>query len=218
MKPIIIAIAVIVLIGGIVTFAMMNKPTSSGVTTPINTDNSQNTMFEAKSLHDLLTIGENQTCVFTDATTGTNGTVYITNGSMRGDITTLVNGTNTGSHMIITDNTFYAWMTGQTSGVKASLDELNNVTTNPTTQSIDLNKQVDYDCDSWSVDTTKFTVPATIEFTDMTSIMKSIPTIDPAKNEGSGQGTSPGASNQCAACDNLSGDTKAQCLQALNCL
>lgn len=211
-KGILIAIAVIVLIGGAIGFTMMNKPKTATPETPTNTETSNGTM-EVKSLRDLWTLGNNQTCTFSDTTTGNNGVVYVSSGSMRGDFTSMVNGTSTDSHMIVAGDAMHMWVDGQPSGFKSSLTQLENLGSNPSApKTVDLDQQVDYDCNSWSVDASKFAVPSDIEFMDMSAMMESMP---PTMMD-NGTNTTP-TSDQCAACDSLSGTYKTQCLQALNC-
>ena len=38
--------------------------------------------------------------------------------------------------------------------------------------SVDLNQQVDYSCKPWRADNSKFTVPSSVTFTDLSAMMK----------------------------------------------
>ena len=193
-KRILIAAAAIIVVGGAIGFTMMNRPNPTPGT-PTTSETSSNGTIEVKSLRDLWTLGNNQTCTFSDTTTGNNGIVYVSSGSMRGDFTSTVNGTNTDSHMIVMDDTFYMWTEGQPSGFKSSLTQFENLDSNPNApKTVDLDQQVDYDCNSWNVDASKFTVPTTVEFTDMSAMMESLPTTTaPSK---SGENATPSSSDQ----------------------
>lgn len=218
-KGILIAIAAVFLIGGGIGFAMMNRPTVTDQTTPLTeTTSDTDALVETGSIRSLLAINGSHTCTFTDTTSGSTGTMYINNGSMRGDFNSMINGTNTASHMITTDNTFYVWMDTSSSGFKFSLDQLEKFKNNSNApKTVDIDQQVQYECRPWSTDMSILTVPTSVEFTDMSAMMESVPSMMIGTPGTNNQGTTPGASEQCAACDSLSGDYKTQCLQALKC-
>jgi len=112
----------------------------------------------------------------------------------------------------------YLWMEGETKGYKMSLDVLtkmsDSVQQQYKSQTVDMKKQVDYACNPWKIDSSKFVVPTNITFTDYTSMMQELK---------GGASASPSTTviqgNQaaCSQCDQLPSSAKAQCRTALHC-
>lgn len=179
---------------------------STSQTESMSANDSQTGQVSRQSLRSLLTLGGNQNCEFTDVETGSSGQVYISGGKMRSDITTQVQGTSMAAHTISDGQTIYVWTEGQTDGFKMTLDatQPTGAPSDPASKNVDLDRQVDYECNTWSPDSSLFTLPAGIEFKDFSSML-AVPT---------GTGA---AMDKCSACDSLSGDVKTQCLQALGC-
>ncbi len=73
---------------------------------------------------------------------------------------------------------------------------------------VDVGKNIDYKCESWSINTTVFSLPKNIEFSDISEIMQE--TI-----KGNVGSTSSGS--QCGICNSLTDDAKKTCLKQLNC-
>lgn len=108
----------------------------------------------------------------------------------------------------------YIWMDDQTTGFKTSLAAIEEMSGQTgSTQAVDLNKEVDYTCASWTVDPIMFAVPTEVKFQDMSKMMENMGAIT--------QSPVPGATSSnaaaCAACENLEGDSQAQCKKALKC-
>ena len=94
----------------------------------------------------------------------------------------------------------------------------------------DANANVDYKCQPWSATETKFTLPAGVNFQDMTAMMQQAKTAAPAPAAASGTGASAGTSatgaakvqtyaeQQCAACNSITdAGAKAQCKASFDC-
>jgi hypothetical protein len=177
------------------------------------------------SLKELM-MGKTQKCeVGLDSqNTQTQGTVYISGGKMRGDFKSQVNGKTEITHMINDGKTQFVWTEGSSEmAFKISLEALqqnSQDTTQAQNQTFDLETKRDYNCTSWTEDSSSFSVPTNIKFTDYSEMMKSVQTA-PASG---GTGVKGGASGsvdvkamQCAACNSLSGEEQTQCKAALSC-
>lgn len=172
---------------------------------------------EKNSLKNFMTMTGTQKCQFTDSETGNSGTVYVASGKFRGDFSSNFDGKVTPSHMINDSKDVYIWMDDQATGFKTNLEAIEQMSGQTgVSQSVDINKEVDYKCESWSIDPDMFVVPGDKNFSDMSKMMQ-----DAAKMM---QSTSPNASAipagnpaACAACDNLEGAAVTQCKTALKC-
>lgn len=213
-KPVFIAVAIAIIVAlGAGAYVMNSRSSSPSTnTTGSNQPTPHNAMVDRTSLKDLIAKGSNQECTFSDTQAKTSGTVYFGKGTMRGDFNSETNGNTYTSHMINTGTDVYIWTDGQPGGFKASMDAVEQASAGFDMQAIDLNKQADYACQPWAIDSSKFDVPKAVQFTDMSSMMKM---ISPVPSNAAVQIT-PG-SNACAACNNLPADVKAQCLTALSC-
>jgi hypothetical protein len=210
-KNTVIVIGVVLLLG-IVGFALLSTRSAQPVSNqPGQAAESTETSGSPTSLKDLLAKGVAQTCTFSND--ASSGTVAISGGKVRGDFDATVEGNVVKSHMIVDGNTSYIWMDGQATGFKATFDAeaaKDSSTTTPKTAqgSIDANESLNYNCKPGIINASAFDLPKDVSFTEF-----SIPTIAPsAKDSGTGS-----TSDQCAVCNSLSGDSKTQCLKALNC-
>ena len=200
---------------------MMNKTTQEPAASTVN--NTAQPSVEASistqksSLKDFMTMTTDQQCEFKDSETGNSGTVYVSNGKMRGDFISDVNGKQAASHMINDGTTAFIWMDDQATGFKTNLEAIEKMSGQTgVSQTVDINKPVDFTCSSWTVDQAKFAVPVEIRFSDMSQMME-----DAMKRMPSTMPTSPVASGNsqvaCAACDSLEGEAVTQCKTALKC-
>lgn len=158
----------------------------------------------AKSLKDLLASGNSQKCTYDQ------GVVYITNGKVRGDFDVSTSENVTKSHMIVDGKTSYVWTDGSKTGIKMSFDTASATPSSGTEEKggIDPVKPMNYVCNAWIVDSSMFTLPTGVNFTDVSSLIS--PSVAPS-------GTNNSVDSKCSYCDALSGDAKAQCLSAMNC-
>ncbi len=103
-----------------------------------------------------------------NANTESSGTVYVGNGKMRGDFSTVIaamGGKKVESHMITSDGYVYTWSDMMPQGVKVQVSAGEEGTA--TQAGMDASAAVDYHCGPWSVETSRFTVPGDITFTMM---------------------------------------------------
>jgi hypothetical protein len=180
----------------------------------------------SNSLQQLVAAGAPVTCTFstTTASGGETGTIYIANGMVAGDFT--VTDSKAGAinaHMITRDQTSYTWTSMSNQGFKSTINASNSPGQTQG-QGVDYSAQMDYSCQAWTPDSSKFNLPANISFIATASY---VPPPQGAGATGAGTvtpgggttGAPPvaGTAEQCAACNQLSGAQKAQCLAALNC-
>ncbi len=168
-KGIVIAVIVLVIIGGWWWYShgtMTNNNTSTS-TSPATTATQTKTSGTAGNgtIKSLLSSKTPIQCSFamTDANGGKNdGTVYVTNGKMRGDFTTVVAGTTTKSHLINDGKNIYLWIDGMTRGYRTPTAQA------PSTGAINggpnMNQPIDYTCTPWTVYSNLFALPLGVTF------------------------------------------------------
>lgn len=203
-------LVLIILAGG--AFLMFKNSSKAPVVTqePQTTVEEQKPASTQKSINDLLTSGQAQKCTYKDkmAEVDVEGTVYVAGGKMRSDYTSNTGGQTIMGHMVVSDNKSYIWMDGQSMGMMMTFDPNKTPEAAPTgSQSVDVNKLIDYNCSGWASDNSVFIPPSNIKFQNLGEIKT--PTGTSIK-------TTP-SQDQCAACDYLTGDDKAQCRTALEC-
>ncbi|MEK7501952.1 MAG: hypothetical protein AAB609_00335 [Patescibacteria group bacterium] len=199
------AIILVIVLGG-AAFIMSRNSSKA----PISTQVTQNEkpVSNQKSLKDLIESGQAQKCTFKDKSASVNveGTTYVASGKMRGDFNSAVGEKNIMMHMIVNDKTSYTWMDGQTTGYKMVFDPAKMEAPAGSQQSVDVNKVIDYNCSNWTVDSSVFTPPANVKFSEVGAMM--VP---------SGVPTGASVQDKCSVCDALPADSKAECRTALKC-
>lgn len=183
------------------------SPTSQPSNQPAATTAAANQMM---SLKDLWNAGTSQKCTFSE--NGATGTVYISQGKVRGDTQTAVNGQMTTSHMVMDGKNVYVWIEGQTQGYKMSVDSIDKENLATSSSNVDLNKKYPVNCQPASIEASEFDLPAAIKFQDMSSMMQGA-----VKASGSAGASVDTKSIQCSACNSLLGDARDQCRKALSC-
>jgi hypothetical protein len=103
--------------------------------------------------------------------TDTKGTTFISGGNIRGEYNTKTQGMSIDTNFIVKDGYSYTWTSmmpnvGFKSKVVASTDTNANA---PTSGQYSFNAEQigDYECKAWSADESKFAIPSTIKFQDM---------------------------------------------------
>lgn len=106
----------------------------------------------------------------------TKGTVYLDNGMMRADFATSVAGQNLTSSVVLKDGYSYTWTSMSPTGFKVRVPTEEEVAgSNATATSDGRNGTIgfntdqigDYNCITASVDASRFTLPATVTFTEI---------------------------------------------------
>ncbi len=165
------------------------------------------------SLKEMIASGVSQQCTFSDDSSGaqTAGTVYVGGGKVRGDFSATSGGTVMGMHMIADGTTMHTWIDGMTSGFSMNMAAAQSSTN--TQQSFDSDKKIDYRCEPWTVDASRFVLPSDITFQDMAAMMQ-------GAMPGASAGTVPqmqATAAQCQACDQLPDAQRGACRTALKC-
>lgn len=204
-----IVIAAIILLGlGGFLFLGKNGTSKNQVAqitpTPTVTENAT----AQNSLLDLLTGGKTQSCTFSYAGTDgakTAGTIYISGTKMRGDISTTTTSNKESKITMIRDgDTTYVWGSDLPTGIKMTVSADDLKTNTQANQYLNTTQKTNYKCSPWSVDSSMFSVPTNIKFTDISSMMKGI--VSPT-------GTAQTGSDPCASITDPT--TKAACENAI---
>src|SRR3989344_2936863 len=93
---------------------------------------------------------------------GSSGTVYVSDGVVRGEFNTLTAGKMVTTYFLVRDGFSYAWFsTDPTKGFKIKED------TSVSASSDWANQIGDYSCESWTADRVMFEVPASVAFQEI---------------------------------------------------
>ena len=164
------------------------------------------------TLRALIALGQDLSCDFVyddEETSRSEGTVYLSGEKMRGDFTITMDGAEMESHIIRDGATGYTWGTTPAGSV-AIMFELSEEDVEgeaSSEQSIDLDQNLTYDCDVWSVDESKFVPPADLDFQNISAQMEMMM-----------QGSAEVSGAQCGACEQIpDAGAQAQCKAALGC-
>lgn len=215
-----IAVGVVVLaVVAIVGYLLIDKPQTQAPNSVNSVNNTSNGNSAATSLRNLMAMGQNQQCTFTDVDTGSNGTVYVSNSKMRGDFVSISDSTTVNGHMIVDGDNMYIWTDGEAQGFKASMSASEEVASQiednmggSANSAVDVNAEFDYECSSWSVDNSKFTLPNGVEFQDFSAMMEGVGEMMEENSS-----SEEGSSDQCGICDSVPAESQAQCRAALGC-
>lgn len=218
MKIALIVIGLIVLGGGYAAYRATTS-TSSNATANSNAPaanraaNTSGTASFTGSAKDLIARGEKLECTFSydSESADTSGTMFFADGKMRGNFLMETTGQQPVTSSIIQDGTnMYSWIDGMTTGTKVALATLEdaaasaNLNVNASVDTETLDQDYNFSCDSWRPDTTVFTPPSDVTFTDFSATVQSI--------------TNQGNVNACSACDLVPDATaKEECRTQLGC-
>ena len=160
----------------------------------------------------LLDGGKTVTCTVTLTDNKGTGTFYVASAKkFAGDINSVGTDNKPITTHMVSDGPFvYIWSAAMPMGIKMNLSAARNAANNAqTSQSFDMSQNVDMQCNPWIVDESKFTVPANVNFTDMSNLTNPAGSTTVAPKTGAGTtGTSP--------CDAITNPTaKAACQNAL---
>ncbi len=161
------------------------------------------------SLRQLVQAGQSVSCTYetTDAPPQ-KGTVYVNGGRMRTDVQ-MADPDGSGQmlpmHMLRDGDTMYMWggMLGDTQGMKMKAVGSGSA---PNGRGPDLDQEFAMDCNAWTPDEDKFTLPPGIVFNELNTAMNA-----------------PGSAGmdmqamRCLACDQAPPDEQAQCRQIMGC-
>lgn len=219
-KKIAIGVGAIIVIALLVGFFMRSKNTAEvkdemmksslekAVTQPQGMQN---------TLKGLLGMGQSQTCTYSVGEGLGTGTVYISGGKMSMETMVGTGSSSITSHMVMDGKTSYSWMDGQKTGYKMDFEAMQANTVkgdvnNSGQANIDVDKQFSFQCSNWTPDSSKFALPAGVEFTDMAKMMQDMQKMQPS---GQTQTMPTQGQSMEAICAGLQEPAKGQCLAAI---
>lgn len=208
---IVAAVVILLLLGGAAYLTLSKSSTNQKETaktvTPTTSANSANNT----TLAGLLALGQNLRCSFNfNGTSGTStqGTFYLSGGNLRGDfVVKNTDGKETQMSMIRNGDESYTWGPSLPMGIKMkiSLDKL--AANEQINQFANVNQKTNYNCMPWKVDSSLFTPPSNVKFTDVGSMMPRATTTT--------EGTTK--TQTASPCDQIADATaKASCVKALS--
>lgn len=155
-------------------------------------ENAPEEQSQKTSLRELLGLGINQKCTIATSVTDEDGiktdtesTVFISGKKMAQEVavtSTDKESPKVNMRMISDGEYMYTWnIENKSQGMKIKITEPTaedkTEGTPAKASSVDLDEKVDMKCSSWIADNSKFTVPADVTFTDLSELMKNIPTV-----------------------------------------
>lgn len=175
----------LLLIGGFVLMNNTDDNSGTNIEPAANNPSETNTTLsesEQTSLAKLFANKENLTCSFSYSEENSNieGVGYFAGGDkMRVDYSGQFDGTESNFGTIVDGNTSYFWDNNTKEGYITKVDpgtlQPSDDSTTSNSQNLDTNKDIDFKCSKWSVDSSKFNEPTNVKFTDFSKI--EIPTI-----------------------------------------
>jgi|WetSurMetagenome_2_1015567.scaffolds.fasta_scaffold11632_2 hypothetical protein len=210
-----VLILIIILIGGYSIFSKSQKPPTNNAPVTQNKPVNSGSQTIQGTIKSLLTSGKSQKCTYSSKieSTSVSGTVYVANGKMRGDFSTISEQSTISGHMIIDSGFSYIWTDMNKQGIKMAIDQqqLQQPSGAPANnQTPDINKTFNYACQGWAGDGSMFNLPSDITFSTFTLPAASSSSAAPAN-----KGTN---SLNCSVCDNLpAGTARDTCKTQLKC-
>ena len=161
------AIVAVIIIGA-AGFFLLKKPAQTLQESPTVQQTQPEESQTKGSIKNLLAAGKNQTCTikYPAGEQIGEGTVYVSGKNLRGDFTITSEGKTIDSHIIQDETYMYSWSSLTPQGIKMKIADLEKVQASPTTESVDLEKEVDVNCSHWSVDNSMFTPPSNVTFVE----------------------------------------------------
>lgn len=209
-----IAAAVIILLGaGGIFLYSKNKTTTTPNSTVATLSPTQKENSSEGSLKDIFSNPGNKKCEYgVKLQEGeTKGTIYNSADKAYGEMQLISSSKTQKTFFIRNGDTFYMWGDSLPTGIKMTLSVEEMTSKLSANQpSLAPEQKVTFKCSDWTVDSKKFTPPADVKFTDMSSIIKDAGvTGAPA--------TTDGSSSECAICNSLTGAAKTACLDQFSC-
>jgi hypothetical protein len=178
---IILVVAALLIAGGVIAYILTQQSNSNNNTSNGSSDQSQNDSSTASevsaTLRSLFTGSDNRVCTYSDLES--SGTVYSAGDDrLRVDYSS-TDPTQPAGGMIMTSDKVYIWdietqegyimpaYQGVAEGSEAADESVYN-----DEEALDVDKDYNFSCSNWSVDSSTFTPPASIEFTDIEAMMR----------------------------------------------
>ncbi|OGF83052.1 hypothetical protein A3B18_02575 [Candidatus Giovannonibacteria bacterium RIFCSPLOWO2_01_FULL_46_13] len=168
-KIIWIVIAVAVIVAG--AYFMLGKGEESPNTSQETNNQDTQKMSTKSSIKNLMAQGGSQKCTVKTAVENSfsEGTIYVGEGKMRGDFTSVSGGQSMKSHMITDQSNIYVWTDSMDQGFKMAANA--DTAGDGGNSGVNVNQEIEWDCDPWSVDSSVFSLPSGIKFMEMGGAM-----------------------------------------------
>jgi len=211
-----VIVAVIVVAGGIFLFMRGENGTEDNENgqTALNNGSDNGSLSTPKTLREAMEEYEEQQCTYSDEFG--SGIIYVGNGAMRGDFTTVSSSGEIDSHMIVDNDAVYVWQDGEAQGFTMALSAMQEVEGD---QSVDIDKEQDFECNDWNVDRDKFDLPPGVTFTDYSDLMMQTQNQNQITVPAPGQNPQEDLlQQQCSVCATLpDAASQEQCRVTLSC-
>lgn len=165
------------------------------------------------TLKGLMGMGKEQKCTwsFEDENGKNEGVVYVDGEKFRQEAKFNQDGKEMTAYIISDGEWFYQWLSDSKEGTKMKISEMEQMAEDnqsPEKQASseqikgELNQEIDYDCDSWGVDSGMFFAPVDVTFSDMTEMIKNLQ-----------QNSQQMMQDVCKMCESLPAEAKTECLK-----
>lgn len=204
-------IVVLVIVAGIFLFTRNKSNDSKVEGDQMSASSAASVSKESGSIKSLIAAGKSQKCTFSTAkdNVSSEGTIYVGSGKMRGDFS--VNTSESKSHMINDGTTSYMWTDDGKVAMKMAFDpkSVDKAADSNAKQSVDVDQNYDWSCESWKADNSKFDLPSGVTFMELPSLPAGVDM----------KASTPSSTDMSAirkqACNSLSSPAKEQCLAAI---
>lgn len=216
-KIVLSSIVFFIILAGVGVYIMMGRTTQALNTASEKTVQAETSNTEGgKSLAELLATDITQECTFSHLEEKSEGLVRMDGKKLHGKFASEINGKMVMSHIVSDTAYVYMWMEGTTRGSKFAVTKLIDYSSQAPTGSVNISEKSNYDCHPWIVDEAVFEIPSDVAFTDYSHMLqiKATPTSNALMPSESTMGSQ---AQQCAVCENLTGNTKIQCKASFGC-
>lgn len=179
MNKILVGAVAVVVVGAGAYFMMGGSPAMPGDQEALNEAVKDVAPTGVRSLRSIMAAGGAHVCTFTseDPNASNKGTVYVSGDSIRGEFESNIKGMGMmKSHMLQDAGFMYTWSAAMAQGMKMAIPEGNAMGDTGSTasghESFDAGVEMAYDCKPWTPDSSSFTLPAGVEFMDMSQMDK----------------------------------------------
>jgi|GEM_PF-1057775 len=223
----IIGIIAALAVAGGGTYVAMNPEVIANFTgsTSVGDENTEGTENENESASvgstfaEIIALGQNVICTFEYNDGGENsssGTIYMTSGGkeLRGDFK-VISPIATEASFVRTDGYNYMWGPSLPQGIKTKVTNQAELMADGQEAALDPNTK--FACQAWTVDSSKFTLPATVKFMEINAGAGVDASVTVPGGAVNASGSASVKAQQCAACATLPAGAKEQCLAALSC-
>ncbi|MBP9711377.1 MAG: hypothetical protein KBD50_03930 [Candidatus Pacebacteria bacterium] len=183
------------------------------------TENENESASVGSTFAQIIALGQSVTCTFSYNDGGENvssGTIYMTAGGkeLRGDFK-VMSPISTEASFIRTGGYNYMWGPAMPQGIKTKVTNEAELMSDGQSAALDPNTK--FGCQAWNVDSSKFTLPATVKFMDVSASAGIDASVQVPGGSVNASGSASVKAQQCGACATLPAGAKEQCLAALSC-